>query len=276
MTCDRSTETRKLSGPCIAADAEVSPSALLHEKITIESGAVVGPGVIFASGGETRTVLRAGTRVGAGAVIGAGVELGWRARVEPGCVVLSSVPPNAIVQGNPARIVGYTKDATTELTADVQTTSLGTTLNAVRQPTAHPLGVGRSALYQLPRVDDLRGSLSVGEFGEHFPFTPRRYFLVFDVPSEDLRGEHAHHVCHQLLICVHGSCRALVDDGTARREILLDRPDIGLYMPPMIWGTQYRYTQDAVVLVLASHPYDAADYIRTYDEFRAAVSERAE
>ncbi|MFP5369602.1 MAG: WxcM-like domain-containing protein, partial [Actinomycetes bacterium] len=83
-----------------------------------------------------------------------------------------------------------------------------------------------------------------------------------------------HRECHQVLVCVQGSVSALVDDGSGRQEFVLDRPDVGLHMEPMIWGTQYRYTADAVLLVLASHPYDAADYIRDHDEFLAEVAQR--
>ncbi len=144
------------------------------------------------------------------------------------------------------------------------------------QARINQLGVGGAFVQLMQRVNDPRGSLSVGEFERDLPFRPKRYFVVFDVPSQELRGEHAHRACHQFLICLHGSCRAIVDDGAVRQEVLLDRPDVGLYMPPMIWGTQHSYTRDAVLLVLASHEYDAADYIRTYDEFRHEAVKRGE
>ena len=107
----------------------------------------------------------------------------------------------------------------------------------------------------------------MGEVPAELPFVPARYFTVFDVPSVELRGEHAHKRCEQFLMCLHGSCRILLDDGVQRCEVTLDRPDIGVYMPPLIWGTQYRYSADAVLLVFASHAYEASDYLRTYDEF---------
>jgi hypothetical protein len=119
----------------------------------------------------------------------------------------------------------------------------------------------------LTRVDDLRGGLVAADFGDDLPFLPQRFFTVFDVPSADVRGAHAHRVCEQLLVCVQGAVRAVVDDGAQIQEFVLDRPEIALHTPAMIWGTQYRYTGDAVLLVLASHPYDASDYIRDYDEF---------
>jgi UDP-2-acetamido-3-amino-2,3-dideoxy-glucuronate N-acetyltransferase len=98
--------------------------------------------------------------------------------------------------------------------------------------------------------------------------------MVYDVPSREVRGEHAHKVCEQFLICVRGSCGILLDDGKNRREFTLDRLDLGIYMPAMIWGTQYRYSPDAILLVFASHPYDPEDYVRTYDEFCALVRNR--
>jgi len=102
----------------------------------------------------------------------------------------------------------------------------------------------------------------------------RRFFLVYDVPSAEVRGEHAHRKCQQFLICVKGSVSAVVSDGRIREEFTLDRPDVGLYLPPMVFGTQYRYTPDAVLLVLASHSYDPADYIREYSEFLSLVGKR--
>jgi dTDP-4-dehydrorhamnose 3,5-epimerase-like enzyme len=129
-------------------------------------------------------------------------------------------------------------------------------------------GVSR---HRLPLVHDMRGDLSVGEFERHLPFSPRRYFMVFNVPTEDVRGEHAHRECHQFLLCVRGRCRVVVDDGRNREEIGLARPDHGLYIPPWVWGTQYQYSEDALLLVFASHFYDPADYIRDYDEFVSQV-----
>jgi hypothetical protein len=117
------------------------------------------------------------------------------------------------------------------------------------------------------RVTDARGALTVGEVASELPFQPERYFIVFDVPSLELRGEHAHKECHQFLICVHGSCRVLIDDGVNRCEVTLDRPDLGVHMPPMIWGTQYRYSRDATLFVFASQAYRADDYIRDYASF---------
>lgn len=129
-------------------------------------------------------------------------------------------------------------------------------------------------VYNFPVVSDPRGSLTVGEFQREIPFTPLRYFMVFGVPSMAMRGEHAHHTCHQFLICVQGSCSVIADDGNVREEVSLMRSSKGIYLPPMIWATQYNYSPDAILLVFASEFYDSRDYIRSYDEFKALIAFR--
>jgi hypothetical protein len=136
-----------------------------------------------------------------------------------------------------------------------------------REPSVTRLGVGGCSLHQLRLVEDLRGKLSVGEYQRDIPFVPKRYFLIFDVPAEEARGRHAHRLCHQFLICVRGSCRVKLDDGEHRAEVSLDRPDLGVYLPPMIWGTQHSYSPDAILLAFASEYYEANEYIRDYAEF---------
>lgn len=262
-------------GTTIDHSVTIAAGVLLSDRLVIEADAVIEPGVVFANGGAKPIQVRSGVRIGAGAVIGPEVELGWGVHVKPGSVVLASVPANAVVQGNPAQIVGYVNSQETAHLAAGNAIIPISPSGDRREVSSEPLGVGSASVYYMPRISDLRGHLSVGEFDSNFPFTPKRYFIVFDVPSEELRGEHAHKTCQQFLVCVQGSCRALLDDGSARREVVLDRPDIGLHMPPMIWGTQYRYTRDAVLLVFTSHAYDASDYIRTYDDFRSAVAGRA-
>ncbi len=127
--------------------------------------------------------------------------------------------------------------------------------------------VGGVFIRHFKLVIDNRGDLTVGDFDTEIPFKPERYFLVFNVPSESTRGEHAHIECHQFLICVKGSCTVIVSDGDSEAEIELNSPNVGLYIPPMIWGVQHKYTNDAVLLVFASHIYDPKDYIRDFNEF---------
>ena len=202
------------------------------------------------------TIIEDGASIGANATLLPGVRVGRGAMVGAGAVITRSVPANAIVVGNPARIVGYVTEAPDTVSVGEQGSGIETADEDSR-------------LRKMPRFVDLRGALSVGEFARDLPFVPARYFLVFDVPSRETRGEHAHRQCHQFLICVNGSVRVLADDGRSRREFTLDAPDVGLHLPPMTWGTQYKYSPDAVLLVFASHTYDDADYIRDYDDFLA-------
>ena len=120
-------------------------------------------------------------------------------------------------------------------------------------------------------VEDARGRLASGEFPQHLPFSPVRYFALFDVPAGQTRGEHAHRQCHQFFVPLVGSVRVTVDRGATPEQIVLDRPDTGLHVPPMTWTKLDEFSAGAVLLVLASDVYDAADYIRSYDEFRALV-----
>jgi dTDP-4-dehydrorhamnose 3,5-epimerase-like enzyme len=123
-------------------------------------------------------------------------------------------------------------------------------------------------LYELPLIRDSRGSLSFAEFNKTLPFPPKRYFMVFDVGEGQTRGGHAHRSVHQLLICAKGSCLVLLDDGKLRDEVRLDRPELALYIPPMIWATEEQFSRDAVLTVLASEVYDPAEYIKDFDEFK--------
>lgn len=239
----------------------------LWDGVTLEDDVFVGPNATFTNdmfprSGQhpeayAQTLVQKGASIGANATILPGVKIGTGAMVGAGSVVTRDVPEYAIVVGNPARITGYAN--TTHLpAADAAPTESAT------RPRGVVKGVG---LHTLTRAIDLRGSLVAGEMDDTVPFEPKRFFVVYDVPTMEARGAHAHRECEQFLVCLRGSVRAIVDDGTNREEYVLDRPDEGLYMPPMIWGTQYRYSGDAILLVLASHHYDSADYIRNYEEF---------
>jgi UDP-2-acetamido-3-amino-2,3-dideoxy-glucuronate N-acetyltransferase len=241
----------------------ISSGAYLSEGLVLESDCHVGPNVAFCDGPPT-TVKR-GVWIGANATLYAGITLAANCVVQPGSVVTRSVPPGAIVTGNPAAIVGYV-DAARSL-HDNATTVRSSTLAGVEETTVR--GV---TIHNLPVIPDLRGNLTVGEFERQIPFEPRRYFVVYGVPSREVRGEHAHRQCHQFLVCLNGSCAVVADDGCLKVEVLLDAPHRGLYLPPMTWGVQYQYSADAILLVFASHHYDATDYIREYDEFLAAVA----
>jgi acetyltransferase-like isoleucine patch superfamily enzyme/dTDP-4-dehydrorhamnose 3,5-epimerase-like enzyme len=239
----------------------------LWDGVTLEDDVFVGPNVTFTNDRmprskrypETfaRTTVCAGASIGANATILPGVTIGRSAMVGAGAVVTRSVPPHAIVVGNPARLTGYVDQHPPEAVPSAPQSGERVASTKVRGVTVH----------RLDYVRDLRGDLSVGEFERDIPFPVRRYFIVLDVPNEKVRGQHAHRECHQFLICVKGRCTVVADDGGSRQEFLLDSPSTGLYLPPMTWGTQFRYSPDATLLVFASHYYDNADYIRDYAEF---------
>ncbi len=242
--------------------------------ITLEDDVFVGANAAFANDPAPRsrhrpaeflkTRVRAGASIGANATIQAGLTIGPGALVTDGAVVTRDVPPRAIVAGNPARITGYVD--TPEVKVD------GPAISAQRLGSELPALKARGAkLHALPKIVDLRGALSFGEIGTHLPFTPERFFIVYEAPSEEVRGEHAHKACHQFLVCVKGGCTIVLDDGENRDELRLDSAKVGLHIPPMVWGIQYRFSADAVLLVLASDTYDADDYIRNYDDFLTAV-----
>lgn len=241
----------------------------LWDGITLEDDVFVGPNATFTNDpfprskqypeGFSRTLIRKGASIGANATILPGVTIGQYAMIGAGTVVTKDVPPFAVVVGNPARISGYVNaDKRLKKTVPIDF-STGELISRME--------VKGVELYQLPVVSDLRGSLSFAEYEKSLPFTPKRYFLVYDVPSREVRGEHAHRDCHQFLVCIKGSCSVVADDGRKRIEILLDRPSLGIHIPPMVWATEYKYSQDAVLLVLASDVYRADDYIRDYDQF---------
>jgi UDP-2-acetamido-3-amino-2,3-dideoxy-glucuronate N-acetyltransferase len=134
-----------------------------------------------------------------------------------------------------------------------------------------PITVRGVRLIELQEILADNGRLIVAETPASLPFTATRIFTLMNIPKDEARGTHAHRRCEQFLICMSGSVTAVIDDGTRRQELILDRPTLGLYMPALTWGTQYRYSSDAVLVVLASDPYEAYDYIEDYAEFLELV-----
>ena len=120
----------------------------------------------------------------------------------------------------------------------------------------------------LPEVLDPRGTLMFAEQGRHIPFAVKRIFAIYDVPLGIGRGGHAHRVQEQFLIMMAGACTVVVDDGACRREESLAHPTEALYVPPGVWLELKDFSPGAVCVVLSSGPYDEADYVRDYGEYR--------
>ena len=119
----------------------------------------------------------------------------------------------------------------------------------------------------LGKIENDRGNLTVIQSLETVPFDVKRVFYLYDIPGGEARGAHAHKECHQFLVAASGSFEVMLDDGYERRTVYLNRPFKGLHIPPGIWAAEQEFSSGAVCLVLASEPYDEADYIRSYDEY---------
>jgi len=122
------------------------------------------------------------------------------------------------------------------------------------------------------RSNDL-GSLVFLEALKDIPFQVKRVYYIYNVGVSVRRGIHAHKKLRQVLICVHGSCKVMLDDGKEKIDVQLDDPTEGLLVDRMIWREMYDFSHDAVLLVLASEYYDIADYIFEYDEFLRVIDE---
>lgn len=110
-------------------------------------------------------------------------------------------------------------------------------------------------------------SNNIFQIDAHLPFKVARFFYLFDVPTQALRGGHAHKKCHQVLVAVQGSFEVILDDGSSKSSIVLNQSNVGLHIPPGIWATEVNFQLGSICLVLASDVFDESDYIRDYDAF---------
>lgn len=125
------------------------------------------------------------------------------------------------------------------------------------------------SIIELPKFQDPEGNLTPVYSNGHVPFDIKRVFYLYDIPGGESRGAHAHKVCHQFLVAASGAFEVVLDDGTNKRTVLLNRPFYGLHIPPGIWAAEQGFSSGSVCLVLASEKYDEDDYIRDYIEFES-------
>jgi uncharacterized RmlC-like cupin family protein len=119
----------------------------------------------------------------------------------------------------------------------------------------------------LPQIGDRNGHITAINNNIELPFAVKRIFYLYDIPGGESRGAHAHKECHQFLVAVSGSFEVLLDDGKTEIKALLNRPDLGLHIPPGIWASEINFSSGSICLVLASHEYNEEDYIRVYGEY---------
>ena len=129
------------------------------------------------------------------------------------------------------------------------------------------------SLINLGKISFPEGNLTVIENNSKFPFNVKRVFYLYDIIGGESRGAHAHKECHQFLIAASGSFEVELNDGVYKRQVFLNRPDIGLHIPPMIWASEINFSSGAICLVLASHKYNENDYIRDYNDFLKFINE---
>lgn len=130
-------------------------------------------------------------------------------------------------------------------------------------------------LINLPRVLDARGNLSFLQEEDQIPFGVRRVYWIYDVPGGEIRGSHAFRRTEEVIVALSGSFEVVLSDGTAERTFRLSRSYVGLYVPRMLWRTLRDFSTNSVALILASTPYDEADYLRDFDEFRGLRGARS-
>jgi hypothetical protein len=123
------------------------------------------------------------------------------------------------------------------------------------------------SIFELPRIKNRAGNITPVHNNIEIPFTVKRVFYLYDVPGGESRGAHAHKECHQFLIAASGSFEVSLDDSKTKRIIQLNRPYIGLHIPPGIWASEINFSSGSICLVFASHLFNEADYLRDYTQY---------
>jgi hypothetical protein len=122
-------------------------------------------------------------------------------------------------------------------------------------------------LLHLKQIGDRNGHITTVNNNVEIPFVVKRIFYLYDIPGGESRGAHAHKECHQFLVAASGSFEVLLDDGITKRQVLINRPDLGLHIPPGIWASEINFASGSICLVLASQEYNENDYLREYEDY---------
>lgn len=123
------------------------------------------------------------------------------------------------------------------------------------------------SLIDIGKIQNRAGNISVIESDEQLPFEIKRIFYLYDIPGGESRGAHAHKACHQFLVAASGAFEVLLDDGRTKRLVQLNRPYVGLHIPPGIWASEINFSSGSICMVFASHVYNEQDYLRQYQDF---------
>jgi mannose-6-phosphate isomerase-like protein (cupin superfamily) len=123
------------------------------------------------------------------------------------------------------------------------------------------------SIVTLSKISERSGNITIVNNNQELPFDVNRVFYLYDIPGGESRGGHSHLECHQFLVAISGSFEVVLNDGFIQRQVLLNRPNQGLHIPPGIWASEVNFSSGSVCLVLASHKYDETDYIREFKEY---------
>jgi hypothetical protein len=134
--------------------------------------------------------------------------------------------------------------------------------------------VNDCSVIELPKINNRAGNITPVHGNKEIPFEINRIFYLYDIPGGESRGAHAHKDCHQFLIAASGAFEIDLDDGVTKRTVSLNRPNFGLHIPPGIWAAEKGFSSGAICLVLASHTYNEADYLRKYEDFLQYIQQQ--
>lgn len=129
------------------------------------------------------------------------------------------------------------------------------------------------SVIHLPKINFRAGNITPVTNSVEIPFDIKRVFYLYDIPGGEDRGAHAHKKCHQFLVAASGSFEILLDDGSTKRIMQLNRPYFGVHIPPLIWASEINFSSGSICIVLASEPYDEVDYIREYNEYLQIIKQ---